>query len=179
MLILKDKPSNNPRAAKSKRAKGSGGFNRFLQEGGDGSDLVVTFPQSFIWESSEELYYPMILSSLTVWTVDACLLLPPGHVLTAVMDANSTEPLLLDGECTHVTVPGEDLVLLFQPVEDIPWGSRALANKKSATDEIRGHIKATEKGGTHSKGQSKTIDFSTKARGRSSAKGKGAQGAGD
>ena len=179
LLIQKDTPSSSSRsrAAKSKRAKGSGGFKRLLQEEEveNGSDLVVTFPQSFVWESSEELYYPMILSSLTVWTVDACLLLPPGHVLTAVMDANSTEPLPLDGECAHVMVPGEDLVLLFQPVQDIPWGLRALA-KKPAIDEIRGHIEANEKGGAYSNSQRKTINFSTKARGRSNANGKGAQG---
>ena len=119
----------------------------------------------------------MILSSLTVWTVDACLLLPTGHVLTAVVDANSTEPLPLDGECAHVVVPGADLVLLFQPVEGIPQGLRALKNKKAGTNEIHGHIDATEKGGAHSNGQRKTLDFFTKALGRANANGKGARGA--
>ena len=145
--------NSSTRPAKSKRAKGSGGFfKRLLQEEESNEDLTVTFPQTYIWdETSGEEYFPMILSSVTVWEVDACLLLPPGHVLAAVLDADSAEPVPLEGECSHVMVPGEGVVLLFQTAEEIPWGTRALRNKKHPHEagggDIKGRIEATEKGG--------------------------------
>jgi hypothetical protein len=159
------------RAAKTKRAKGSGGFKRLLQEQEQGDDdLLVTFPQSFVWESSEEVHYPMILSSLIVWEVDACVLLPSGHELVAVLDANATEPLPLNGECVQVVVPGEDLVLLFKATPDI--FSRALAGRKFKYNEIQGHIEAIEGNSKKSK-LPKVIDFSTESRGRGYSKGRG------
>ena len=160
------------RGAKSKRVK-SNGKRRLLQEEEENiDDLVVTFPQDWVWDTNEELFYPMILSSAAIWTVDACLLLPPGHELVAAMNANSTEPLPLAGECTH-TVVGDyyELVLLFEVIdEESPWGDRALSKNKHsiARNEIKGHIEAKEKGGSHFKKPAKKIDFSTAARTRHS-----------
>ena len=159
------------RSAKTKRAKGSGGFKRMLQEDDSESDLSVTFPQDFVWEATEDLY-PMVLSSLTIWEVDACVLLPPGHELAAVKDANSTDPLPLDGECTQVVVPGEDLVLLFKATSDNLWEGRALAGApKWKSEEIQGHIQAIQ--GNSKNGKPQVIDFSTESRGRSKGKGGG------
>jgi len=157
------------RGAKSKRVKGNG-KGRLLQEEENIDDLVVTFPQDWVWGTNEELFYPMILSSATIWEVDACLLLPPGHELVAVMNANSTEILPIEDECTH-TITGDyyELVLLFEVIdEESPWGTRALRNKKARSSDIHGHIEAKEKGGSHFKKPTKKIDFSTAARTRRS-----------
>lgn len=120
-LTLNDsnKSSSGPRAAKSKRAKGSGGLKRLLQEEEAVGDFEVTFPQDITWESGAgEVLYPMILTSNVTWTVDACLLLPSGHILTDIINAESNEPMPIDGACTHVVLPGEDLVLLFKTIEE-------------------------------------------------------------
>ena len=138
----------------------------------ENNDLVVTFPQDWVWYTNEELFYPMILSSAAIWEVDACLLLPPGHELVAVMNANSTEILPIEGECTHTTTGDYyELVLLFEVIdEENPWGDRALSKNKHsiARNEIKGHIEAKEKGGSHFKKPAKKIDFSTAARTRRS-----------
>ena len=153
-------------AATTTRAKGRGGpfVGRLLQDAEEeeeenANDLVVTFPQAFEWEEGgdntteeEDEVYPMILSSNTTWEVDACLLLPPGHVLVAVLDADSDQPVPLEGECTQVVVPGEETVLLFQLGEEtVPWTRalyKRLKQKKKKCDDVKdfhGHIEAVEK----------------------------------
>lgn len=114
------------------------------------STLSVVYPQSFHWDSSTE-YYPMIFTSAETWTIDACLYIPAGHILSAVFDAESAAPLPINGECTHVLVPGEELVLLFQATSE-PLLSRLrkrerrllpfLADNDIFDHEIHGHITA-------------------------------------
>ena len=134
MTVTRKNRGRRRQAATTTRAKGSSGpfVGRLLQESSEeeenANDLVVTFPQAFVWENTtgEDEVYPMILSSNTTWEVDACLLLPPGHVLVAILDADSDEPIPIEGVCSHVVVAGEDLVLLFSIAQEDPWSTRTL-----------------------------------------------------
>ena len=134
MTVTRKNRGRRRQAATTTRARGSSGpfVGRLLQESSEeeenANDLVVTFPQAFVWENTtgEDEVYPMILSSNTTWTVDACLLLPPGHVLVAILDAGSDEPIPIEGVCSHVVVAGEDLVLLFSIAQEEPWSTRTL-----------------------------------------------------
>lgn len=172
-LTLNDsnKSSSGPRAAKSKRAKGSGGLKRLLQEEEAVGDFEVTFPQDITWESGAgEVLYPMILTSNVTWTVDACLLLPSGHILTDIINAESNEPMPIDGACTHVVLPGEDLVLLFKTIEESSGRARALGNlfkgrgggRPQDSQDIQGHVVATQVSGNGRPKKAKTIDFTTR-----------------
>ena len=182
-VTRKNRGRRRCQAATTTRARGSGGpfVGRLLQDATEeeenANDLVVTFPQTFGWEegqantTGEDEVYPMILSSNTTWEVDACLLLPPGYVLVAVLGADSDEPVPLEGECTQVVVAGEETVLLFQLAEDtLPW-TRALKQKKKKkkcddVEDFHGHIEAIEKKKRKKmkkrkkkKGDKVTIDF--------------------
>ena len=163
-LSSSNSSKSKSRAAKTKRAKGRGGFHlrRLLQEDeSTDSMLNVVYPQSFTWESSGEDYYPMILSpDADTWTVDACVYVPTGHVLEAVLDGNS-EPLPLDGECTHVVVPGEDIVLLFKTVGGTSsGGSRLRKRALNIFDQyIHGHLSVGDV--TLFQNTPETIDFDT------------------
>ena len=176
-------------AATTTRARGSSGpfVGRLLQESSEEeeneNDLVVTFPQAFVWENTtgEDEVYPMILSSNTTWTVDACLLLPPGHVLVAILDADSDEPIPIEGVCSHVVVAGEDLVLLFSIAQEEPWSRRTLKRigmtsmiekkkkdkPKEGNDVIAGKITAEQKK-KYFKGKKAVMNIETPTRNKRS-----------
>jgi len=166
MTVTRTNRGRRGQAATTTRARGSSGpfVGRLLQESSEeeenANDLVVTFPQAFVWENTtgEDEVFPMILSSNTTWEVDACLLLPPGHVLVAILDADSDEPIPIEGVCSHVVVAGEDLVLLFSIAQEDPWsrtlkkriGMKSMIEKKKdkpkeGNDVIVGKITAEQK----------------------------------
>lgn len=167
-LSSSNSSKSKSRAAKTKRAKGTGGFHlrRSLQEDEIADRMLsVVYPESFTWESSAsgEDYYPMILSPTDEenWTIDACLYVPIGHALEAVLDGSS-EPLPLDGECTHVAVQhGEGIVLLFKIVGGTSSGDNRLRKRALNIFDQNIHAHLSVGDVTLFQNTPETIDFDT------------------
>ena len=127
----------------------------FLEEEDDA--LTVLFPQYFIWDNTTE-YYPMVFISNTKAsaTIDVCLYEPEGYVLVAALDVEADELQDLQGVCTHVIIPGAEIVLLLETVADQVvddqeegGGGRKVARLSELTDpdvsvEIFAHLSPAE-----------------------------------
>ncbi|MBI4145690.1 thrombospondin type 3 repeat-containing protein [Candidatus Woesearchaeota archaeon] len=95
---------------KDATVKYSAGFAEVIT----GSKLTVMHPEYTVWSSERELY-PFVFESADVWNVDICMNVPPGYVVSGVLDENGD--IASTTECLQALVAGEPKVFVYDLLE--------------------------------------------------------------
>ncbi len=78
-----------------------------------GSKLELVYPDFSVWEPGAQAWlYPVIMTSDSEWTVDACAQVPSGYTIAGVYDAEGN--LLSSSSCHEAFLAGETKVVAFE-----------------------------------------------------------------